>query len=906
MEYDVFYGVRDSMTYPQRLAVLSETPRIQSCPLATRLCASFLCLLLSSALAQAAISIEGVEDTEVYKDHVSFLVRTEGGFDHTAELNGKPIATDVWIEIDEPEYYELKVHRRERSSGAEESRLVQFIVRASDRGNSEWGLPRWTPYRVIDSAAVEFAGARLEIVTPFEYPMGLEIPVTARVEDPSGNRLGVNGFITATGFEDCPLRLLRGVGSVFLPPATEPSIITYSPGIHSLQATRQIIIEGSTNWRTISTDITTSTDWGANARIHITSRLTIVSEATLTIGPGSVIVIDPDVEIAVDGRIVVNGTMQRPVVFTCRGRKEPWGGFVFETSTSRGEFTGAILTGSGADADWFDHNPDHGHSHRHNQCLFYLANGARLTLTDCSLVENHGQAGHGEDAYLTMTRCLVQKCITTGQYNGGAVTLEDCALIEFPSETAPFADDDNDALYLTGGVHSLTNCLIGWALDDGVDAGSGSGGPVDVHHCWFESIFHDAMAWSEPRIASVTDTVALNCGQGIECGFGRPDVNAVHCLSTANAVGARFGDNYDWDYDGFLKVSDSLLLFNGRDVWGRAWDDWTVHLAQMDVRNNFLTIPDTDFPNNSLWDPQMNPEQRDRLTPFLPTPAAVVGIGLAALGDARDISELSTGIPVRLSTFTSREVTVDYTIDTEDGPLDGGTLHFVSGETVKHIRSEIPDIESLCEVRVTLSHPVNAELAGHWQLVYQGMCGTVEPLVVEGDEWQYFKGTEEPPAAWNMLEFDDSAWLAGPTPIGYETDSGYESRIATDLSDMRGNYISVYARRPFFIDDPSRLTGLTLTIDYDDGYIAYLNGVRVHSENGLDAPAHDQQATASHEACGGTSTPTGPCPLEPIDLSGHIADLTPGVNVLAVQVHNRSLSSSDFLFIPELLGTFAP
>ncbi len=123
----------------------------------------------------------------------------------------------------------------------------------------------------------------------------------------------------------------------------------------------------------------------------------IAAGATLTIGSGSVIVVDPGVEIAVEGRLVVNGTVERPVVFTCRDRKIPWGGFVFEKSTSRGEFTGTILTGSGADPSWFDNNPGHGSSHRHEQCLLYLSNGANVTLTDCWLVENHGQAGHGED-----------------------------------------------------------------------------------------------------------------------------------------------------------------------------------------------------------------------------------------------------------------------------------------------------------------------------------------------------------------------------------------------------------------------------------------------------------------------------------------------------------------------------
>ena len=331
---------------------------------------------------------------------------------------------DAPIKVNEPEYYELNVHKQARSARAQESRLVRFIVRATDRGNSEWGLPPWTPYPPIDSAAAEFADARSVIVTPAQYPVGLEIPVIARVEDPSGSRVGVNGRITAAGFQNHPLQLLRGVGSVFLPAAKEPNTVSYTAGIHSLATPKKIVIESSTNWRIIPAGIISSTNWGENARIRISGKLTIPAGATLTIGSGSVIVVDPGVGIAVEGHIVVNGTTQRPVVFTCQNRNVPWGGLVFEKSTSRGDFTGTIFTGSGADPSWFSHNPGHGGSHRGEQPLLYVSNAARVTLTDCYIVENHGQAGHGEGGYLTMTRCLVQKCITAGQYNGGAVTLK--------------------------------------------------------------------------------------------------------------------------------------------------------------------------------------------------------------------------------------------------------------------------------------------------------------------------------------------------------------------------------------------------------------------------------------------------------------------------------------------------
>jgi hypothetical protein len=490
-----------------------------------------LSILALGGLAFGQITIEGVADKKVYADRVSFRVGSEAGFDYTVELNGDAIGVDVWVEVNEPEYYELSVHRRNQSSGEEENQLVQFIVRATARRNSEWGLPLWTPYPMIDSASGEFAGATLDIVAPAVYPTGLEIPVIARVEDGSGKRLGVNGSIKAAGFEDYPLQLLRGVGSVFLPAATEAGEVPYIAEIRSLQNARQISIEAVTTWQTVSEDIAVSTAWGENARIHITGGsddlLTIASGATLTIGAGSVILIDPDMEIAVEGEIVVNGTSQHPVIFTPQDRSVPWGGFLFRLASSQGRFTDAILTGSGADSNWFNNNPGHGGSHRKNQCLFYLSNGANVVLTDCYLVENSGQAGHGEGAYLTMTGCLVQKCVTGGQYNRGAVVMEDCALVEFPSATGPFRDADNDALYLTGGAHSLTDCLIGWLFDDGLDAGSGSAGSVIVDRCWFESCYHEAMAWSKDRDAPVTDTVCLNCGQGIECGFDDPDVNAV-------------------------------------------------------------------------------------------------------------------------------------------------------------------------------------------------------------------------------------------------------------------------------------------------------------------------------------------------------------------------------------------
>ena len=50
---------------------------------------------------------------------------------------------------------------------------------------------------------------------------------------------------------------------------------------------------------------------------------------------------------------------------------------------------------------------------------------------------------------------------------------------------------------------------------------------------------------------------------------------------------------------------------------------------------------------------------------------------------------------------------------------------------------------------------------------YAANAATVD--VIEGDEWYYFKGTEEPPYKWNHIGFDKGAgdWFKGRTGIGY-------------------------------------------------------------------------------------------------------------------------------------------
>jgi len=159
-------------------------------------------------------------------------------------------------------------------------------------------------------------------------------------------------------------------------------------------------------------------------------------------------------------------------------------------------------------------------------------------------------------------------------------------------------------------------------------------------------------------------------------------------------------------------------------------------------------------------------------------------------------------------------------------------------------------------------------------------------LIALGERWSYFKGTASPPASWKDTAFPATGWLSGPTGIGYGDDDD-----ATVLTDMRNRYATVYCRKLFEIVDPGSVGRLLLTIDYDDGFVAYLNGVEAARSATLGepgSPVNRNTLAASRDAGLPESFRLDP------------ALLVPGQNALAVEVHNSSLDSSDLSFLPEL------
>ena len=75
-------------------------------------------------------------------------------------------------------------------------------------------------------------------------------------------------------------------------------------------------------------------------------------------------------------------------------------------------------------------------------------------------------------------------------------------------------------------------------------------------------------------------------------------------------------------------------------------------------------------------------------------------------------------------------------------------------------------------------------------------------------------------------------WIQGTSAVGFNTGTHYSSLLGTNLQAVMLNHnATAYLRLPFAVTDPASLKSLALHLRYDDGFIAYLNGVEIGSRN---------------------------------------------------------------------------
>jgi hypothetical protein len=158
-------------------------------------------------------------------------------------------------------------------------------------------------------------------------------------------------------------------------------------------------------------------------------------------------------------------------------------------------------------------------------------------------------------------------------------------------------------------------------------------------------------------------------------------------------------------------------------------------------------------------------------------------------------------------------------------------------------------------------------------------------LIPKNSIWKYEASGTDLGTAWKQVNYNDGNWSSGNGILGFG-----ESYINTTLPTGKMTY---YFRRTFTLtDDPSTVSQLTLLANYDDGFVAYLNGQEVVRRSMPTGTVTYGTPAISHE--GGV--------YETIDLTAHLDKLAMGTNVLAVEVHQHDIASTDVVMDMELQG----
>lgn len=174
----------------------------------------------------------------------------------------------------------------------------------------------------------------------------------------------------------------------------------------------------------------------------------------------------------------------------------------------------------------------------------------------------------------------------------------------------------------------------------------------------------------------------------------------------------------------------------------------------------------------------------------------------------------------------------------------------------------------------------------------RNQVSVVRTLITQGDEFRYLVPTQPVNGNWRNNGFDDSGWGLGSSGFGYAD--------GDDATVVPNGTSAVFVRKKITVTDAAAVEKLLLDIDYDDGFVAYLNGTEIARANMDGAtPAYNAFSPTDREA----RIYSNGLP-ERYVVDNPAALLQNGENVLCIQVHNVGNTSSDMSLIPFLSAVY--
>jgi len=163
--------------------------------------------------------------------------------------------------------------------------------------------------------------------------------------------------------------------------------------------------------------------------------------------------------------------------------------------------------------------------------------------------------------------------------------------------------------------------------------------------------------------------------------------------------------------------------------------------------------------------------------------------------------------------------------------------------------------------------------------------GDTIALINRNSTWKYYDQSPYPGNGWNQPDFNDAGWSDGCALLGYN-----DPDLCTEISygpESSNKYPSAFFRKTFRVFDGAQWEKLIVDLVRDDGAVVYLNGTELMRDNMPTVSDYRTLALSGVEY--------------PYETSYHTFILPPGLirsgtNLIAVEVHQAQVNSSDLVF----------
>ena len=160
---------------------------------------------------------------------------------------------------------------------------------------------------------------------------------------------------------------------------------------------------------------------------------------------------------------------------------------------------------------------------------------------------------------------------------------------------------------------------------------------------------------------------------------------------------------------------------------------------------------------------------------------------------------------------------------------------------------------------------------------------TQKTIFSTGSTWKYYDRGSLDNYNWKSSSYSDTSWSSGQAIIGYD----YNNQHPDIVTETQGNRTCYYFRKSFTLDStPASTDEFILDYTIDDGMVVYVNGVEAGRYN-MPSGQPSYNTFATTYASGNPDTGS-------MTISGSL--FKKGTNVIAVEVHNNSTSSTDIMW----------